>query len=245
MHDSFLSTCGYILNIKILISYNLIVQIMKTRTTNQKPNLNERVFLMVVIMMFLSSEAIAQEQDSIHALFSSNVKVSEIWTPEVKINSIQGDIGSLIGFYGGAVFNRSFLLGISGGLNLSHPTVNYGYFGAIGQYIFRPESIWHFSGQLLLAYGSAKDYEESKSGLLDNFGNVSGAPFFMMEPGMNLELNLSTRITLVAGISYRYITGMDENSENLATTHVTNEDLSGINFNIGLKFRKEKKSKNN
>jgi hypothetical protein len=216
---------------------------MKTKTTNQKFNLTEGISVMMVILVCLSAEAKAQEQDSTKSLFGSNVKVSEIWTPEVKINSIQGDVGTLIGFYGGAVFNRSILLGISGGLNLSHPRVNYGYFGALGQYIYKPANLWHCSGQLLLAYGTTKDYEDPKSGLLDNFWNISGAGFFLMEPGINLELNLSKRLTLVTGISYRYVTGLDENDENVQITHVTNEDLSGINFNIGLKFKKEKKPK--
>jgi hypothetical protein len=216
---------------------------MKTRTTNQKFNLNEELFVMIVILIFLAVESPAQEQDSTHALFSSNVKVSEIWTPEIKINSIQGDIGTLIGFYGGAVFNHSILLGISGGVNLSHPRVNYGYFGAVGQYIYKPSNLWHCSGQILLAYGSTKDYENPKSGLLDNFWNISGASFFLMEPGINLELNLSKRLTLVTGISYRYVSGLNENNENVQITHVTNKDLSGINFNIGLKFKKDKKQK--
>ena len=216
---------------------------MKTRIANQKISLNGVLFIMNVILMNLSVEAMAQEQDSTKSLFGSNVKVSEIWTPEVKINSIQGDVGTLIGFYGGAVFNRTILLGISGGANLSHPRVNYGYFGAVGQYIYKPANLWHCSGQILLAYGSTKDYEDPKSGLLDNFCNISGAGFFLMEPGISLELNLSKRLTLVTGISYRYVTGLDENDENVQITHVTNEDLSGINFNIGLKFKKEKKQK--
>lgn len=216
---------------------------MKTRNANQKPVHNGILFVMIVTLMFSSATTVAQEQDSTQTLIKSALKVSELWTPEVKINSIQGDIGTLIGFYGGALFNRSFLLGISGGANLSHPTVNYGYFGAIGQYIYKPTNLWHFSGQLLLAYGSAKDYEDPKSGLLDNFMNVSGAPFFLMEPGINLELNISRNVMLVAGVSYRWVTGMDENSENVSITHVTNEDLSSINFNIGVKFGKEKKSK--
>jgi hypothetical protein len=218
---------------------------MKTKTTNQKINMTKGILVMVVILISLSVEASAQDQDSTKSLFGSNVKVSEIWTPEVKFNSIQGNVGSLVGFYGGAVFNRTFLLGISGGVNLSHPTVNYGYFGAIGQYIYKPANLWHCSGQLLLAYGSTKDYEDPKSGLLDNFWNISGASFFLMEPGINLELNLSNRLTLVTGISYRYVTGLDENNENLEITHVTNSDMSGINFNIGLKFKKEKKPKMN
>jgi hypothetical protein len=216
---------------------------METRIKNQKLNLNGMFIVLAVTLMLTSAGLFAQEKDTTQTLFKSNVKVSEMWTPEVKINSIQGDIGTLIGFYGGALINRSFLLGISGGVNLGHPMVNYGYFGGIGQYIYKAENLLHFSGQLLLAYGSTKDYENPKSGLLDNFWNISGTHFFVMEPGVNLELNLSKRLTLVAGISYRYVSGLNENNENVSITHVTNKDLSGINFNIGLKFGKEKKVK--
>jgi hypothetical protein len=216
---------------------------MKSRNKDLRLTANEKYVLIAFALLLLSGLMAAQDQDSTQTLFKSSVKVSELWTPEVKINSIQGDVGTLIGFYGGAVIDRTFLIGIAGGANLSHPTVNYGYFGAIGQYINKSASLWHFSTQLLLAYGSAKDYEDTKSGLLDNFMNVSGAGFFLMEPGMNLELNLSKKLTLVGGISYRFVMGMDENSENLSITHVTNEDMSGVNFNIGLKFGKEKKPK--
>lgn len=217
---------------------------MKTKTTNQKINLTEGILVMMVILVSHSAGASAQDQDSTKSLFGSDVKVSEIWAPEVKINSIQGDVGTLIGFYGGAVFNQSILLGISGGANLSHPQVNYGYFGALGQYIYKPSTLWHCSVQILLAHGSTKDYENPKSGLLDNFMNISGAGFFLMEPGINIELNLSRSLTLVTGISYRYVTGLNENNENVQITHVKNQDLSGFNFSIGLKFKKEKKPGN-
>jgi hypothetical protein len=217
---------------------------MNSRNKYLKLTVNEKFVSFALILLLQSGLVAAQDQDSTQTLFKSSVKVSELWTPEVKINSIQGDVGTLIGFYGGAVIDRIFLIGIAGGANLSHPRVNYGYFGGIGQYIYKPTNLWHFSAQLLAAYGSAKDYEDPpKSGLLDNFMNVSGAGFFLMEPGMNLELNLSKKLTLVGGISYRFVMGMDENSENLSITHVTNEDMSGVNFNIGLKFGKEKKPK--
>ena len=109
---------------------------MKTKTKNQKINLNEVISVMIVVLMFLSTGAAAQEEESIKSLFKQGTTVDEIWTPEVKINSIQGDIGTLVGFYGGALINRTFLIGISGGVNLGHPRVNYGYFGGIMQYIF-------------------------------------------------------------------------------------------------------------
>ena len=216
---------------------------MKTRTTNPKISLIHFIFVTFVINMFLSTGAAAQQQDSTQTLFKSELRVSELWVPEVKINSIQGDIGTLIGFYGGALINRSFLAGIAGGVNLGHPRVNYGYFGGIGQYIITPAKLVHCSGQLVIAYGTTKDYENPKSGLLDNFWNISGAGFFMLEPGMNLELNLSKKLTLVAGVSYRFVSALNENDENVSITHVTNQDLSGLNFNLGLKFGREKKVK--
>lgn len=214
---------------------------MKTLAKKQKLNLNEIISVMIVVLMFLSARTAAQEEESIKSLFKQDISVTELWTPEVKINSIQGDIGTLVGFYGGALINRSFLIGISGGVNLGHPRVNYGYFGGIMQYIYKPAEVVHCSGQLLLAYGTTKDYEDPKEGLLDNFWNISGAPFFIVEPGLNLEVNLGSRVTLVAGVSYRNVSGLDEDNENVMITRVTNEDLSGLNFNIGLKFVKRPK----
>ena len=214
---------------------------MKTKIENQRVNLNKVITVMIVVFLFLSTGVVAQDEEPIQALFKKGTVVNELWTPEVKINSIQGNIGTLVGFYGGALINRTFLIGIAGGVNLGHPRVNYGYFGGIMQYVFKPSDVVHFSGQLLIAYGSTKDYEDPKEGLLDNFWNISGAPFFMMEPGLNLEVNMSHRVTLVVGMSYRYVSGLDEYNENVLITRVTNEDLSGLNFNIGLKFVKKQK----
>jgi len=58
------------------------------------------------------------------------------------------------------------------------------------------------------------------------------------EPGVNLEVNLSERITFVTGVSYRTVSGIDPNNKYVDITHVTSQDMSGVNFNIGLKFRK-------
>jgi hypothetical protein len=216
---------------------------MKTKTENQKMKLNGLIFVLMFALLHWSSIVFAQEQGSTKTLLGSEVKVTEIFAPEIKINSIQGDIGTLVGFYCGPMINRTFLVGACGGVNLGHPRVNYGYFGGIGQYVYQPEEMVHFSSQLVIAYGTTKDYENPKSGPMDNFWNISGASFFLMEPGVNLEVNISNNLVLVTGVSYRYISGLNETSEDISITHVTNEDLSGINFNIGLKFCKEKKAK--
>ena len=216
---------------------------MKTTNNNQKRAINRMLVASVAALMILSGRAAAQDQEQVKSLFRDDLKVTEVWVPEVKLNSIQGSIGTLVGIYGGAMINNTVLLGISGGVNLGHPRVNYGYFGGIVQVVYKASELVHFSGQMVIAYGSTKDYENPKHGLLDNFWNISGATFFMMEPGLNLEMNLSSRLTLVAGASYRMVSGLSENDENIAITHVTNEELSGINFNIGLKFSKVPKNK--
>jgi hypothetical protein len=217
---------------------------MKTKTKNQKTLLNGMNFVLFVALMFLSQGLFSQIPDSARTLLNRNVSFTEVISPEVKLNSIQGDIGTLIGLYGGPMINNTLLIGACGGVNLGHPRVNYGYFGGILQYVFRPEEMVHFSSQLVLAYGTTKDYEDTKTGLLDNFWNISGASFFLMEPGINLEVNITSRMILVLGASYRYVSGLNENSEDISRTHVTNKDMSGVNFNISLKFCKSKKNKN-
>lgn len=97
----------------------------------------------------------------------------------------------------------------------------------------------HFSGQLLLAWGTTKDYENPKRGLFDNFWNISGEDFFLNEPGVNIEVNLRENLTLATGVSYRFVTRLDPNNENVRFNHLTSQDMQGVNFNIGLKFGKK------
>ena len=97
------------------------------------------------------------------------------------------------------------------------------------------------SGQTILAYGTTKDYEQEKSSLFDNFWNISGTSYYMIEPGINLEVNLKENLRFSTGISYRFVTGLDEYNQYVSITNVTNEDMSGINVRIGLVFGGSKK----
>jgi hypothetical protein len=177
-----------------------------------------------------------QQTDSTKTLFGPETKIGFVWSVEVKINSIQDKTGSLISVYGGALVNRSVLLGLAIGANVGHPTVNYSYLGFITQYTYKPKELLHVSAQVLVSIASTKDYERSKSSLFDNFLNTSGASFYFVEPGINLGLNLSSSVRLVSGLSYRFAFGLDENSPHVAKTQVTNSELSGINFILGVKF---------
>jgi len=216
---------------------------MKTKTEKSKMSLNGFFISLSVILILLSKGTFAQEDNAERTLLRRDIVLTDVISPEIKFNSILGDIGTLIGIYGGPMINNRLLIGACGGVNLGHPRVNYGYLGGIIQYVYRPEDMVHMSIQLVVASGTTKDYENPKSGLLDNFWNISGESFFMVEPGINLEVNITTRMKLVMGVSYRYVSGINSAREEIRYTHVTNKDMSGLNFNIGLKFSGARKNK--
>jgi len=80
---------------------------MKTRIENQKRNFKGLFYVLMAVMFISTGTASSQEDDSTESLFSQGVNVTELWTPEIKINSIQGGIGTLAGIYGGALINKT------------------------------------------------------------------------------------------------------------------------------------------
>jgi hypothetical protein len=207
---------------------------MKITASNPGSTSNIRVLYLVVFLFTWNIAGSAQETPE--TLFGPETEIGFVWSSEIKVNSIKNQPGTLFGFYGGALINRSLMLGGTLGSNFGHPTVNYSYLGLMGQYTYRPEKLLHPSAQLVLAAARTKDYEGTKSSLFDNFMNTNGTYFYFIEPGINLETNLGNNIRLVTGLSYRYAFSLDPTSEYVELTRVTNQDMSGINLGIGLKF---------
>ncbi|MFC1573779.1 hypothetical protein ACFL30_01190 [Candidatus Latescibacterota bacterium] len=118
---------------------------------------------------------------------------------------------------------------------MSHPDVNHGYLGVLAQYTHKPENLIHYSGQLFLGTGSTKDYEREKTSTMDNFGNITGPGFFIIEPGVNAEVNMKSNVRLLVGLSYRIVSGLDKDDDLISTTKVKNSDFSGFHINIGVK----------
>lgn len=204
-------------------------------------NLN---LMSVTILIVLLSGIIQLSAQEAEALLNPGSDIKFIWGTEFKTSSIKGDLGTTHGFFGGALFGRSILLGISLGTNLTHPKLNHGYFGLLIQHTHKPNDLIHLSGQLLLASASAKGYEQTKTNLFDNFGNTTGVSFYIIEPGLNVELNLTRHTRLIVGISYRYVTGLGElsfeqwdSNRNYYNQYTYNDnDLGSLQFNIGLKI---------
>jgi hypothetical protein len=191
------------------------------------------MFMALVLLTAGNTAVLSQDTKSV---FGNDSDIGFIWGFDLKTASVQNELGTQLGLYAGALFYHAVMVGITGAANVTHPRINYGYTGLVVQYTFKPHNLLHLSGQVTLGGGSTKDYEKEKSSLFDNFGNVTGADFYLIEPGVQGEINLSPKVRVALGITYRFVEGINQQNQNIARTHVTDGDLSGFTLAVGFKF---------
>jgi hypothetical protein len=206
---------------------------MKTLDLSRGRTFKSHLAEIMVLLIACTAPGIGQET---RTLFKSESKIGFIWGIELKTSSIQHEPATQYGMYAGALFNHAIMIGAVGAANVTHPRVNYGYTALMVQYTYKPANMVHLNGHLIFGSGSTKDYENEKSNVLDNFGNVTGAKFNIIEPGINGEINLGVKTRLVLGVAYRYVYGIDQYSEYISRSHVSDGELSGFNFTAGVKF---------
>lgn len=149
-----------------------------------------------------------------------------------------------LGAYGGWMINHKFMLGLGGyGLVTSHtgfgvnPVTNepnklrMGYGGLMAEYTFSGNRPFHITANSLIGVGGISNGYEKKgdSNDQDNWQSVKSSAFFVAQPGMNVEANLTKWFRVSVGGSYRLIAG-----SNLAG--ISNEDMSAPAANLSFKF---------
>jgi hypothetical protein len=138
---------------------------------------------------------------------------------------IKGKDAFLPGFRAGVILDN-FVLGFSGA-GLAHPNkrdefgdksytdnkqyVNFGYGGAMVEYYFFPKKLVHFSiGTMIggggLGFSSHTDDNDNND---DNEHHSSADKFFVVEPEVNMFINLARFCRVGIGGSYRYVNGLD------------------------------------
>jgi hypothetical protein len=175
----------------------------------------------------------AQSQEP-QTVFGGETDVRAIWGLESRLSSIQGNVSATWGFFGGVTLNDATAFALTLSANLTHPDVNYSYFGLIGSYAHNRDAVVHSGANVLFAVASTKDYAREKSSLFDNFGNTTGEGFYFVEPTVFGELNLTRRFRLRLGLGYRIAWALDETTAYTTLTGVTADDFSGLAFTIAV-----------
>jgi len=181
----------------------------------------------IITSIWLSAVIYAHGQDMQTVLGTGNPKVIGAYGgASQKFSSIDGQFATLLGGYGGVLFNHNFLLGAGAYALLNGRQINIEndpntsrqltYIGLIGERTFNPEKVVHFSANLFT--GAAIIGEQSH---IDGGGQytISSRGAFLIEPGFQAEVNLTKWFRIATGASYRLIAG--ENKFSAPSAHIS------------------------
>jgi hypothetical protein len=213
--------------------FHTTMRAMKTRT--------------LLLLLFIPVLVLAQEE----TLLSGEVEHGGFGGPVVKVTRINGQDALLVGGRGGWIINHTFVIG-GGGYGLVTdvaPTVPglfnqnllmLGYGGLELEFIMQSDRIVHLTVPVLIGAG-AVGYRTGHWG--DDFDLNIGFDnrfdtFFIIEPGIDLEVNVVSFFRINAGVSYRHVTGISAPTDITGNPRplTSNNDLRGISWMIGFKF---------
>lgn len=147
---------------------------------------------------------------------------------------------------GAWIIHHSFAIGLAGTgfINELHydPAVSSdvfltgGYGGLLLEPIIAPRFPVHLSFPVVLGAGGIAFISEEYD-VYRNFVEDTDA-FLVIEPGAELELNVTRFFRLAFGASYRHITGFNLNYNQSESTIADTEALKGISFALTFKFGK-------
>lgn len=201
-----------------------------------KPLLTLSIFLLFAIIPNLSN---AQQTET---LFDGDVTHGGFGGPVVQIGNLAGQGAVWVGGRGGWIINLSekhtISLGGGGfGLATNHlapepqvgiPDVDYyafsGYGGFVFEYTNRSYKLAHFTVSSLTGAGAVGLRESNYENFEDEIDS-----YFVFEPAVHAELNVTTFFRVSAGFGYRFTSGIN-------SFGFTDSDFSGFNAIITFKF---------
>lgn len=191
--------------------------------------------LLICLLLFTALPVLAQEE----TLLKGKIQSGGFGGPVVKFTQIKDEFSVFVGGRGGWIINHTFVIG-GGGYGLVTENIErgrtvagdpiyltMGYGGLELEYIKNSDKLIHWS-ILVLIGGGGVDEREKGGGYGENF---VGDAFFIFEPAVNLELNVTTFFRLCMSGSYRVIAGANFRG-------IQNEDLTGLAGALTLKFGK-------
>lgn len=208
------------------------------------------VYTLIFLLCF-SQAALAQYQQEVpvkqtKTLLGNGTKVRGFGSLDMRMTKFNNDLGLVMGAHGGIILNNHFVIGL-GGYGLSSNFVieeseNFdelflygGYGGLILGAIFSPKEVIHIYIPVLIGAGGM---EVTDRNFLNHFNRPYGfgtylenTAFFVVEPGVEIEVNVTRFFKIGLGASYRLVRESD-------LTLLSNEDLSGFSGGLSLKFGK-------
>ncbi|MCF7805617.1 MAG: hypothetical protein K9N46_16675 [Candidatus Marinimicrobia bacterium] len=189
-------------------------------------------FLTMVVMMALTMPVFGQNQQT---LLQGDIDHGGYGGPVLKAVQIDGSTEMMVGGRGGWIINHTFVLGGGGyGLASNHPAgedslLELGYGGLYCMVILQSDEMIHVTAGSMFGAGGIDRRPDLEDWEDYDHNNNDGNPFWVIEPEVNLELNVTNFFRIGAGVSYRYVKAMD----GFDTMGI---ELSGYAANLEFKF---------
>lgn len=196
--------------------------------------------ILIIALMAFSTFGFSQEIRTLTSNNGTETKtIGGYGGPLIQASNINNDWGIVIGGKGGFIVNRKFAMGgigkalvstnnfvgddLNGNENASL-NMSYGVGGIFFEYIVKLESPIHFTIPLNIM-GGGVTVEDANS----EDSEIESSGMFVIEPGINVELNVSQNFIPAINLSYRQAFG--SSLENLS-----DQDISGVNIGLIFKF---------
>ncbi len=195
--------------------------------------------IFVLIFLLGITSAFSQEAET---LITGDVEHGGFGGLVIKFTEINNEFGVLVGGRAGWIINHTFSLG-GGGYGLTNeiytneyysqrgrPFIQMGYGGLEMEYINKSQNLIHFS-VLILIGGGGVDYYYGDKDDWERDNNKDGDSFFVFEPEADVTMNVTNFFRIAAGLSYRFISGVE-------TLGLNDDDFRGVSVGLTLKFGK-------
>ncbi|MBS1914033.1 MAG: hypothetical protein JST22_18745 [Bacteroidetes bacterium] len=195
-----------------------------------------KTLICMIFVLMLVLPATAQE-----TLIKGDVDFGGYGAPIVQFTSINKQFGVLVGGGGGLIIDHTIVLGAAGyGLAnnvteasapVSHPYLNVEYGGAYFRYIHRSNDLLHFTGGVLVGGGRVGYRTDLANTAVEQSGSRDSLndAFFVLEPDIQMEINVTNCFRLGIGAGYRCISGIELQG-------ISNGDIGGPNARLMLEF---------
>lgn len=187
----------------------------------------------------------AAAQEEISTVFKCSPRATGYGVISNKFTTIDGNYVNMVEAYGGVYLNRRVLLGIGGAASTNNMPVpaqfsaiegrelsyQYVQFGLFTEYVVASNKAIHPVFHLFAGPGLTMQYDRKGWEDFDDDDHESRDEnwFMVVEPGVQLEINLFRWMRFSPGVSYRLAQGND-------AMGLSNSKLSGASFNLSMKF---------
>ncbi|MEM6641719.1 MAG: hypothetical protein AAF616_01965 [Bacteroidota bacterium] len=187
------------------------------------------------------------DDDQVKSLLGQGNEINGFGAVDIKVGDLAGERALLVGAYGGFIIDRKYLFGLAGygiatkveieGVNPGDASIKPldlygGYAGVFLGISILPKEVVHVSIPILLGAGALEisDGDFFTANPADSEFVVEKSGFFVVEPGMEVEFNLTRHFRLGLGATYRHIAGSN-------LVNVDDRDLRGfttvVSFRLG------------